>query len=405
MRNSAVMEFIKQNFKDTIKFNTRDEGNLIGLPYPYTTPCADEKFTEMYYWDTYFTNAGLIAAGNTELAKNNTDNIAYLINKYGYMPNGNRTYYLQNTQPPFYYKMVDDVFAVTDDKEWLKQSYKTIVKEYGFWQTERIAPNGLNVYSPKADFTKEFTERKYNYFKSRYKGFEAESEEEKIACAHTIMTQGESGWDCTTRFENSGEFYNPIDLNSLLYGLEKTMEKFAVILENGEELLWEKRAESRKNKMFEILLDKSSGIFLDWNYKDKHFSPVFSVASLYPMFVGIAEYAESTVKMFSEKLMEKYGVTGCEKGDFPYGLQWDYPNVWAPLQFISYIALKSCGYDEIAENVAEKYIALIDLSFAETGNLWEKYDGRTGEVANADYNSPKMMGWTAGVYMYFSSII
>lgn len=72
----------------------------------------------------------------------------------------------------------------------------------------------------------------------------------------------------------------------------------------------------------------------------------------------------------------------------------------ASLYYIAYVACKNYGYDGLAEKVAETYIKLLDESFETTGNLWEKYDGLTGKVANADYNAPKMMGRTAGVYMY-----
>ena len=398
---SAVSEFIAKNFKDTIRYNPDDEGNLIGLPYPYTTPCANEGFTEMYYWDTYFTNAGLIAEGNVQQAKNNADNVRFLIHKYGFMPNGNRTFYLGNTQPPFYYKMVEDIFEKTGDKAWLKESYDALVKEYGYWQTNRTAPNGLNVYGPHKDYTKEYIKEKYDYFKYRYRGFEAKNEEEKSACAHTIVTMCESGWDCCTRFENAGEYYNPVDLNSLLYGLEKAMEKFSKILENGEAALWSERAARRKEKMLEIMFDNKRGIFLDWNYKEERFSPVVSAASLYPLFVKLDDTPEKAIGVLKNELFLKYGVSACVPGEYDYSLQWDYPNVWAPLQYIAYVACKNYGYDDLAKKVAETYIKLLDENFAQTGNLWEKYDGLTGKVANADYNAPKMMGWTAGVYMYF----
>lgn len=398
---SAVSEFIAKNFKDTIRYNPDDEGNLIGLPYPYTTPCANEGFTEMYYWDTYFTNAGLIAEGNVQQAKNNADNVRFLIHKYGFMPNGNRTFYLGNTQPPFYYKMVEDIFEKTGDKAWLKESYDALVKEYGYWQTNRTAPNGLNVYGQHKDYTKEYIEEKYDYFKYRYKGFEAKNEKEKSACAHTIVTMCESGWDCCTRFENAGEYYNPVDLNSLLYGLEKSMENFSKILENGEAALWSERAARRKEKMLEIMFDNKRGIFLDWNYKEERFSPVVSAASLYPLFVKLDDTPEKAIGVLKNELFLKYGVSACVPGEYDYSLQWDYPNVWAPLQYIAYAACKNYGFDSLAERVAETYIKLLDENFAQTGNLWEKYDGLTGKVANADYNAPKMMGWTAGVYMYF----
>ena len=95
--------------------------------------------TEMYYWDTYFTNVGLLAMGNISQAKNNTDNIRFLINKYGYMPNGNRTFFLGATQPPFYFKMVEEIFEQTGDRIWLSESCAAIAKEYekilyGYWE-------------------------------------------------------------------------------------------------------------------------------------------------------------------------------------------------------------------------------------------------------------------------------
>lgn len=397
---SQVSEFILKNFKYTIRREKQDVGNLIGLPYPYTTPCADECFTEMYYWDTYFTNVGLLAMGNISQAKNNTDNIRFLINKYGYMPNGNRTFFLGATQPPFYFKMVEEIFEQTGDRIWLSESCAAIAKEYEYWQTHRSSPNGLNIYGNHAGYSSDVIERKYNYFKSRFKGYEAESEEEKSLCAHTITALTESGWDCSSRFEIFGEFYNPIDLNSLLYGLEKTMEKFSVILGSGEADVWRKRAAERKEKILKYMFDEENSVFLDWNYGENRFSPVFSVASLYPFFMGISEQCEKTVAWFKEKILTEYGAAACERKTYSYDLQWDYPYIWAPLQYISYITLKKCGYNALAEKTAMAYMKLIDGNFTETGTLWEKYSGIDGRVANADYNAPKMMGWTAGVYMF-----
>ncbi len=111
--------------------------------------------------------------------------------------------------------MVEEVFDVTGDKEWLKESYKTLAKEYEFWQTERIAPNGLNIYGPHKDYSADKIERFSKYFLDRFKGYEFKNEEAKVNAAHTIFTICESGWDCNSRFENAGEFYNPVDLNSL----------------------------------------------------------------------------------------------------------------------------------------------------------------------------------------------
>ena len=95
-----------------------------------------------------------------------------------------------------------------------------------------------------------------------------------------------------------------------------------------------------------------------------------------------------------------YGIA-CGAPNPAWKCQWDYPNVWAPLQFVTYKALMNYGYTEEARRVAEKYVALVEKNFAETGNLWEKYDGLTGKVACDEYEAPPMMGWTSGVYIYF----
>lgn len=152
------------------------------------------------------------------------------------------------------------------------------------------------------------------------------------------------------------------------------------------------------------MYDKERGNFLDYNYKEQKFSPVVSAASLYPLFVGLSDSPQKAIELLRDKLILKYGVSACVPGEYKYLLQWDYPNIWPPIQYIAYTACKNYGYDGLAKSIAETYIKLIDDNFAETGNLWEKYNGLDGTVANADYNAPKMMGWTAGVYIFFNAV-
>lgn len=71
--------------------------SLIPLPYPYIVPGG--RFRETYYWDSYFTMLGLKESGALEPLKNMVDNFRYLILTYGFVPNGNRTYYLTRSQP------------------------------------------------------------------------------------------------------------------------------------------------------------------------------------------------------------------------------------------------------------------------------------------------------------------
>jgi alpha,alpha-trehalase len=82
-----------------------DRGTLIPLPHPYIVPGG--RFGEIYYWDSYFTMLGLEVAEKQDMIRNMVDNFAYLIDTVGHIPNGNRTYFLGRSQPPFFAMMVE----------------------------------------------------------------------------------------------------------------------------------------------------------------------------------------------------------------------------------------------------------------------------------------------------------
>ena len=101
------------------------EGNerLIGLPYEYFVPSIKGMFQEMYYWDTFFTSKGLYLSGREALVKSSVDDMFYLVDKFGYMPNGSNVGLISRSQPPFLCMMVSDVYDVFKDRVWLKSAY------------------------------------------------------------------------------------------------------------------------------------------------------------------------------------------------------------------------------------------------------------------------------------------
>ena len=64
------------------------------------------RFREIYYWDSYFTMLGLQVDGEYEMIDYMVRNFAHLIDEVGFIPNGNRTYFLSRSQPPFFSCMV-----------------------------------------------------------------------------------------------------------------------------------------------------------------------------------------------------------------------------------------------------------------------------------------------------------
>ena len=137
------------------------------------------------------------------------------------------------------------------------------------------------------------------------------------------------------------------------------------------------------------------------------FSPIFSVASFYPLWAGVATEAEAASTVAQLPWLEyDFGLATCEPGARTSAFQWDYPNGWAPLHFIAVHGLLRYGYRAEAERIARKYIHAIDRTFAETGTLWEKYNVTDGTLNVTDeYKMPPMLGWTAGVYVDFTTLL
>lgn len=390
----TVWDYIRDKMPLTLRQNKEDNDTLIGLPYPYTVPCADGIFNELYYWDTYFTNKALFALGDAEQAKNNTLDILYLIDRFGYMPNGNRTYFLKRSQPPYAALMADDVFRVTGDKEFLKKAFAILKKEYSFWMTHRLADNGLNRYGTEED------EESCAVFYEKYVPTRIETDGTRDAAyaGKCYYAECESGWDFNPRFGGYCIDFNPVDLNSNLYIYETLFSEYEVLLGESDGKSWADKADARARRMNALMWDEGAGVYKDRNYKTGALSSVISAASFQPYFAGVAGDEQRVGLEKSLAVLESdRGIFTAEKTDKKY--QWAYPNIWAPCQFIAIGALERYGREADAKRVASKYAELIEENFAAHGKLFEKYNGLTGGIdAVSEYGTPEMLGWTAGVY-------
>lgn len=104
--------------------------SLLPLPRPYVVPGG--RFREVYYWDSYFTMLGLQVSHRPDLIRGMLDNFAFLITRYGFIPNGNRTYYLTRSQPPFFSRMVE-LLAREQGDSVLRRYHAPLLREYQFW--------------------------------------------------------------------------------------------------------------------------------------------------------------------------------------------------------------------------------------------------------------------------------
>lgn len=385
----TVENYILLHFDETIRSGNSDDPSLISLPKSYNVPSIEKNFQELYYWDTYFTNKGLILANKEKQAINNLYDFVYLIDKFGYIPNGNRTPLLNRSQPPFFALAVNDVwnFLTKDEKAIFLQAIK---KEYSFWADKRSFSNGLNRYDSNA------AESDFSAYENLYR--ERVGIKELTISGKDILAECESGWDFSPRFPNGCVNYAALDLNCLLY----FYENFLSVYDFEKQSLWNKKKRYRQDKILSSMRGKD-GIFYDLDVKQGSVSYVKSCVGFFPYFVGIISDSQG----FDELLfaLEKdYGLIAAESDGRTF--QWSAPNCWAPMVYVCVKAATVVGEFKAAERIALKYIDTIDALFEKEGKIFEKYNSYTGSVGVGEsYGTPEMLGWTAGVYLTLKNFI
>ncbi|MDO7848833.1 alpha,alpha-trehalase TreF [Hymenobacter sp. M29] len=388
--------------------------SLLPLPRPYLVPGG--RFREVYYWDSYFTMLGLAEAGKGPLLKDITDNFAFLIGRYGFVPNGNRSYYLTRSQPPFFANMVQLLARERGNGELLR--YRPALEaEYRYWMqgAETLKPGTavrravrlpsgalLNRYWDDSDQPRE------------------ESYAEDVAAAklskqppaqfyRNVRAAAASGWDFSSRWFGAGGGLGsiqttdlvPVDLNCLLYNLEMTLAEAARVAgQAAQARTYATKATQRKTALLALCWDPKAGWFQDYNWRRRQRAGVRTLAGVFPLAFGLATAPQAS------------RVAAGLKANFlkPGGLvstlattrqQWDAPNGWAPLQYLAIEGLTRYQQTALADTVARRWVRLNSRVFTQTGKLLEKYDvvNVNRPAGGGEYPLQDGFGWTNGVLL------
>ena len=105
------------------------QGTLLYLPHPYITPGGIESiFQEMYCWDTHFINLGLLAHGRLDLVCNHIADQLFLIDRYGMVINGNRSYFTTRSQAPLLSESIRKYYEHNPELDILSVAYPLLNK-------------------------------------------------------------------------------------------------------------------------------------------------------------------------------------------------------------------------------------------------------------------------------------
>jgi alpha,alpha-trehalase len=393
--------------------------SLIPLPNPYLVPGG--RFREVYYWDSYFTMLGLVESGRSDMVKSMLDNFAYLITTFGHIPNGNRTYYLSRSQPPYFAAMLELYATATDTRQALRY-LEALEAEHSFWMdgAEHLAPGQayrrvvrLRDGALLNRYWDDRPEPRPESYREDVEVAQTVPAAQREALYRNIRATAESGWDFSSRWMRDPRDLRtlettdlvPVDLNALLYRAEKTIAALRTLRgQPGDGAVAERYlrdADQRRRSLLAAAFDPAEGYFFDFRWRTGERvtdRPTLAAAAL--LYFELASPAQgSAVAARLERAFLKPG--GFVTTQIASGQQWDAPNGWPPLQWLAIQGVAHYGRRDLAEDARNRWLALNRRIYRTTGKMTEKYDvtDLSKPAGGGEYPAQDGFGWTNGVVL------
>ena len=387
--------------------------SLLPLPKPYVVPGG--RFREVYYWDSYFTMLGLAESGHWDKVQDMVDNFAHEIDTWGHIPNGNRSYYLSRSQPPFFAFMVK-LLASHNGDETYATYLPQLKKEYAYWMqgSDALQPGTENLRVVKLKdgsvlnryWDDRDTPRTESYLDDVTT---AKNNPNRPATEiyRDLRAAAASGWDFSSRWMDNPEQLGsirttsivPVDLNALLFQMEKTLaHASSVTKDNAGAAQYQQLADARQKAMEAHLWNSKQGWYADYDLKTNAVRSQLTAAALFPLYVHAAS-KERADKMATITRAQLLKAGGLATTNLKTGQQWDAPNGWAPLQWVATEGLQNYGHKDLAMEVTWRFLTNVQHTYNREQKLVEKYDvSSTGTGGGGgEYPLQDGFGWTNGV--------
>ncbi|MCU6305565.1 alpha,alpha-trehalase [Enterobacter quasiroggenkampii] len=386
--------------------------SLLPLPKPYVVPGG--RFREVYYWDSYFTMLGLAESDHWDKISDMVDNFAYEIDTFGHIPNGNRSYYLSRSQPPFFSLMVE--LLATHDSDALKKYRPQMEKEYAYWMdgVDALQPGQASKRVVKLDdgaiLNRYWDDRDTPRPESWLDDVNtAKSNPNRPATEiyRDLRSAAASGWDFSSRWMDDPQKLGtirttsivPVDLNALMFKMEKLLARASQ--ESGDAASankYEALATARQKAIESHLWNDKEGWYADYDLKSKKVRNQLTAAALFPLYVKAAaqDRADKVAAATSSRLLQPGGIATTTVNS---GQQWDAPNGWAPLQWVAAEGLQNYGQEKVSMDVTWRFLKNVQHTYDREKKLVEKYDVSTTGTGGGggEYPLQDGFGWSNGV--------
>ncbi|HYH75285.1 MAG TPA: trehalase family glycosidase [Candidatus Saccharimonadales bacterium] len=450
-------EYITQGWDDLEYHVAQHAGTAteLGTENPHFK--SGRRYGEGYYWDVSDGLEGMVveAQGNPALwpkVFGVLNNFRAMINEFGFVPNGMRSYYLTRSQPPKFAHMVmlvarncpSEYMPVSDIvEEYLPQ----VVQEYGWWMKGRDqldAEQGIRaadhvVMMPDGSVLNRFwdvldTPRPEGYRKD-LEAAEGMDVPQARRLYRNLRIIAESGRDFTAEYLDDptdlssacADRIVPVDLNSLLWQYEdfiaRAHDRAGRSVPAKE---FRQYADSRAAAINKYMWvdDPMGGYysgfkFNDYDYQDGAPTGFLSMTTAYPVARGIAplDRSEQVCTVMVRDLLKAGGFVASNEDSKQ---QWDSPNGWAPDQNEGTDALDVTGHrlnqqSPQGEQPGAKWIAWANVArsrwvgrhtriFKALGKIVEKcnvIDRNPLAVQDGEYPLQDGFLWTNGILRKF----
>jgi alpha,alpha-trehalase len=221
----------------------------------------------------------------------------------------------------------------------------------------------------------------------------------------------ESGWDFSTRWmRNPADLRTlettdliPVDLNSLLYHAERTIAALRSVRGRPGDAEVGRRfaaaAENRRRALLAASYDPATGFFYDVRWRtSERVTDRPTLAAAAPLYFGLAtpEQGRAVAARLERDFLKAGGFVTTMIAS---GQQWDAPNGWPPLQWLSIQGVRRYGRGDLADAARDRWLSLNRRAYRVTGKMTEKYDvvDMSRQAGGGEYPNQDGFGWTNGV--------
>ncbi|CAL4915149.1 unnamed protein product [Urochloa decumbens] len=410
------------------------------LPLPGRVVVPGSRFREVYYWDSYWVVRGLLVSKMYDTAKDIVLNLVYMVETYGFVLNGARSYYTNRSQPPLLSSMVLDVYGATGDVEFVRKAFPSLLKEHSFWMSEVHNVPVRDKHGQVHNLSR--YQARWNKPRPESATIDEElaskinSTADKEKLYHQIASTAESGWDFSSRWmRNSTDmttlattYIIPVDLNTFIFKMEQDIAAFAKLVgDNATSEKFLKASKARHIAIDSILWNSEMDQWLDYwlpadgncqqggyqwrsdSQNRKIFASNFIPLWLNAHHSGSMQFADAAKSKRVMASLQKSGLlcaAGIATSLTNTTQQWDFPNGWAPVQHLIAEGLLHSGSEEamkLAEDIATRWVRTNYAAYKATGAMHEKYDveacGKSG--GGGEYKPQTGFGWSNGVVLSF----